>query len=253
MAGRCKHAPATQKHATEAQTDPAAVLLHQCRYEVHGAESSDDEGEESGSEAEGSEEEGSEGEDQQEASGNDDEGSSGSEGHAAGAQRAKQHNHDHSHAHGHKHGGCCGGGAGCGGHHSHDHKHGSAAEQQGEGAHGEHAEEEALPAVMASGPASIYGLHSGERWSAPQCRAGCYPATCCSLFLVLHMPSCWGAQRSTAHLACVYQGSSNSPSCPVAANGLHLRLQMGIVDRDEETLEIVAPSAIPAGEEVHNT
>lgn len=57
----------------------------------------------------------------------------------------------------------------------------------------------------------------------------------------------------TTHLACVYQGFSNSPSCPLAANSLHLRLQMGIVDRDEETLEIVAPSAIPAGEEVHNT
>ncbi|KAL4428485.1 hypothetical protein ABPG75_002574 [Micractinium tetrahymenae] len=39
----------------------------------------------------------------------------------------------------------------------------------------------------------------------------------------------------------------------VAANGLHLRLQMGIVDRDEHTLEIVAASAVPAGAEVHNT
>jgi hypothetical protein len=38
-----------------------------------------------------------------------------------------------------------------------------------------------------------------------------------------------------------------------AANGLHLRLEMGIVDRDEETLEIVAGSAVPAGAEVHNT
>ena len=28
---------------------------------------------------------------------------------------------------------------------------------------------------------------------------------------------------------------------------------MGIVDRDEETLEIVAASAVPAGAEVHNT
>lgn len=44
------------------------------------------------------------------------------------------------------------------------------------------------------------------------------------------------------------------PSAPLAAaNGLHLRLQMGIVDRDEDTLEIVAASAIPAGAEVHNT
>ncbi|PSC69948.1 SET domain-containing [Micractinium conductrix] len=38
-----------------------------------------------------------------------------------------------------------------------------------------------------------------------------------------------------------------------SANGLHLRLQMGIVDADEDTLEIVAGSAVPAGAEVHNT
>ncbi|KAL4858939.1 N-lysine methyltransferase setd6 [Chlorella vulgaris] len=38
-----------------------------------------------------------------------------------------------------------------------------------------------------------------------------------------------------------------------SANGLHLRLEMGIVDRDEETLEIVAGSAVPGGAEVHNT
>ena len=44
------------------------------------------------------------------------------------------------------------------------------------------------------------------------------------------------------------------PHAPhAAANGLHLRLQMGIVDADEDTLEIVAGSAVPAGAEVHNT
>ncbi|PRW44560.1 ribosomal lysine N-methyltransferase 3 [Chlorella sorokiniana] len=177
-------------------------------YEVHGAESSDDDedsgSEEEGSEEEGSEEEGSEGgsddeEGPQEASSSEAEGGSGSEGHAAGAQGGGKQQHGHSHAHAHGHGGCCGGDAGCNEHHSHGHKHGSAAaeQQQQDGSDGEQEEEEGLPAVMASGPASIYGLRS--------------------------------------------------------ANGLHLRLQMGIVDRDEETLEIVAPSAIPAGEEVHNT
>ena len=37
------------------------------------------------------------------------------------------------------------------------------------------------------------------------------------------------------------------------ANGLHLRLQMGIVETDEHSLEIVAASDIPAGSEIYNT
>ncbi|EFN55406.1 hypothetical protein CHLNCDRAFT_134525 [Chlorella variabilis] len=38
-----------------------------------------------------------------------------------------------------------------------------------------------------------------------------------------------------------------------SANGLHLRLEMAIVDLDAHTLQIVAASAVPAGAEVHNT
>jgi N-lysine methyltransferase SETD6 len=37
------------------------------------------------------------------------------------------------------------------------------------------------------------------------------------------------------------------------ANGLHLRLQMGIVETDEHSLEIVAASDITAGSEIYNT
>lgn len=116
-----------------------------CRYEVHGADSSD---EESGSE-EGSEEEGEEAA----SSGEEESGSEGEEEAAAGGEQ--RHGHSHEHAHG----GCCGGGAGCSGPHSHAHEHGSEHEH---GA-GDEQHEQALPAVMASGPASIYGLHSGER------------------------------------------------------------------------------------------
>lgn len=158
----------------------AAADLADCRctlrrYEVHGAESSDDEEDGSGSEEEGSEDESGSGdgsgeeEEGSDASGSDVAGGSGSHGHAAEENGSQQQQHSHSHAHGHAHGGCCGGGDGCSGHHSHGHKHGSSDRQQEGQEEQADPEGEALPAVMASGPASIYGLRSGEGLRSLRC------------------------------------------------------------------------------------
>ncbi|KAI7837623.1 hypothetical protein COHA_008549 [Chlorella ohadii] len=147
-------------------------------YEVHGAESSDDEEDGSGSEEEGSEDESGSGdgsgeeEEGSDASGSDVAGGSGSHGHAAEENGSQQQQHSHSHAHGHAHGGCCGGGDGCSGHHSHGHKHGSSDRQQEGQEEQADPEGEALPAVMASGPASIYGLRSGEGLRSLRCYYG---------------------------------------------------------------------------------
>ncbi|KAL4439191.1 hypothetical protein ABPG77_004093 [Micractinium sp. CCAP 211/92] len=62
-----------------------------------------------------------------------------------------------------------------------------------------------------------------------------------------------GAGGGVGSLPAVTSGGTARIYGIESANGLHLRLQMGIVDRDEDTLEIVAASAIPAAAEVHNT
>lgn len=124
--------------------------------------------------------------------------------------------------------------AGCNG----DHRHGeactaaaAAAEEHGRGG----GARQALPAVMGSREASIYGLKTGvgRVWVHASLVLHCLLA---SPFALPH-PVCLPA------------------SCPPppAANGLHLGLQMAIVDRDEETLELLTPSGVPAGQEVHNT
>lgn len=222
------------------------------RYEVHGAESSDEEEDASGSEEEGSKQEGS----KQEGSGSEDDGN------------GSKQQHGHSHVHAHEHGGCCGGGAGCSGHHAHGHKHGGTAEQETQhGSDGEQ-QEEGMPAVMASGPASIYGLHSGGcmvgRWHVfliadalccrlPRCMLPHCMLPCCICMCMLNQQD--ACTTPCRHSALLLSWPAPPPPCllPPAANGLHLRLQMGIVDLNDETLEIVAPSAIPAGQEVHNT
>lgn len=111
----------------------ASVVELGPEYAVHGADSSS-------SDEEDEEEAGSE---QDEEGG----GSSGGEEEEEEEAAAAGHCQGHSHA-----GSCCDGATGCSkqGRHSHEH------EQQ----HG--AEGSALPAVMAAGPASIYGLSSGE-------------------------------------------------------------------------------------------
>ena len=129
----------------------ASVVELGPEYAVHGADSSGSDDDDEEEEEEGEEEEQGGGGGASSSSSSSEE--EGAEAAAAGAGPSRaHHHHGHGHDHGHA-GGCCNGAAGCS-------KQGERGrEEQGAAA-------SALPAVMAAGPASIYGLSSGERGPA---------------------------------------------------------------------------------------
>lgn len=139
----------------------ASVVELGPEYEVHGADSSD---ESDGDESEGhgsEEEEEAEAEEEEQQEEGEEEGNEGSGSDEEEQEEAGSHSHHHHHHH--HAGGCCGSDAGCGKQQhgkEEGHAHGAVA-GGGEGT-------TALPAVMGSGPASIYGLSSGRCLGSPR-------------------------------------------------------------------------------------